>query len=47
MIQYIVWIKILFEDTPSFQRRNWLKNERGNEVELLCSMSKTKYGECE
>ena len=27
-IQYIFQIKILSKDTPSFQRRDWLKNER-------------------
>ena len=47
MMQYIFRIKILSEDAPSFQRRDWLKNERHNEVETRCSMSKTKYGECE
>ena len=47
MIQYIFWIKILSEDTTSFQRRDWLKNGRHNEVEIRCSMSKTKYGEYE
>ena len=25
MIQYLIWIKILSKDTPSFQRRDWLK----------------------
>ena len=47
IIQYIFQIKIWSKDTPSFQRRDWLKNERYSEVELRCSMSKTKYGECE
>ena len=47
MIQYVLQIKILSKDTPSFQRRDWLKNERDNEVEIQCSMSITKYGECE
>ena len=47
MIQYIFRIKVLSKDTPSFQRRDWLKNERGNAVEMRCSMSNTKYGECE
>ena len=44
---YIFRIKILSKDTPSFQRRDWLKNERDSEVEIRCSMSKTKRGECE
>ena len=47
MIQYIFWIEILSKDTPSFQRQDWLKNEGDNEVEMRCSMSNTKYGECE
>ena len=47
IIQYIFRIKILSKDTPSFQRRNWLKNERYNEFKIRCSMSKTKYGEFE
>ena len=47
MTQYILRIKILSKDTPSLQRRDWLKNGRDNEVEIRCSMSKTKYGECE
>ena len=39
-------------DTPSFQRWDWLKNERENEVEISivfiqCSMSTTKYDKCE
>ena len=46
-IQYIFQIKILSKDTPSFQRQDWLKNEGDNEVEMRCSMSNTKYGECE
>ena len=47
MMHYIFQIKILSKDTPSFQRQNWLKNEGDNEVEMRCSMSNTKYGECE
>ena len=38
---------MLSKDTPSFQRRDLLKNERDIEVEIRCSMRKTKYGECE
>ena len=34
MIQYIFQIKILSKDFPSFQRQDWLKNERDNEVEM-------------
>ena len=44
MIQYVFQIKTLSKDTPSFQRQDWLKNERNNEVEIRCSMSITKYG---
>ena len=47
MIQYIFQIKILSKNTPTFHRWDWLKNERDNEVEMQCSMSNTKYGECE
>ena len=47
MIQYIFRIKILSKDTPSLERRDRLKNGRENEVEIRCSMSKTKYGECD
>ena len=47
MIQYVFQIKTLSKDTPSFQRRDWLKNERDNKIEIRCSMSITKYGECE
>ena len=46
-IQYIFRIKILAKDTPNFQRRDWLKNERHNEAGIRYNMSKTKYGECE
>ena len=47
MKQYVFQIKTLSKDTPSFQRRDWLKNQRDNEVEIQCSMSMTKYGKCE
>ena len=47
MIQFIFQIKMLSKDIPSSQRRDWLKSERGSEVEMRCSMSNTKYGECE
>ena len=47
MIQCTFRIKILTKDTPSLQRQDWLKNERDNDVDIRCSMSKTKYGECE
>ena len=47
MIQYIIWIKVSSKGTPSFQRQDWLKNERDNVFEMRCSMSKTKYTECE
>ena len=47
MIHYIFRTKILSKDAPSFQRLDWLKNERHNEVEIRCSISKTRYGECE
>ena len=47
MIQYTFRIEILSKDTPSLQKRDWLKNGRDNEVEIECSMSKTKYDECE
>ena len=47
MIQYTFRNRILSKDTPSFQRRDWFKNERDNEFEMRCSMSNTKYGECE
>ena len=47
----IVWhvfqVKILSRETPSFHRQDLLKNERDNEIELLCSMRITKYGKCE
>ena len=46
MIQYIFRIKVLSKDTPSVQRRDWLKNERDNEVEMRCITSNTTYGEC-
>ena len=45
--RYIFRIKILSRDTPSFHWLDWLKNKRDNEVEIGCSMSKIKYGECE
>ena len=47
MIQYVFEIKTLSKDTYSFQRRDWLKNERDNKAKMRCSMSITKYGECE
>ena len=50
MIQYIFRIEILSKDTISFLVSRdgiGLKNERHNEVEIRCSMSKTKHGECE
>ena len=47
VIQYLFQIKTLSRETPSFQRRNWLKNKRGSEVEIRCSMSITKYAKCE
>ena len=47
MIQYIIWIKVSSKGTPSFQRQDWLKSERDNVFEMRCSMSKTKYTECE
>ena len=47
MIQYIFRIKVLSKDTPSFERLDRLKNQRDNEVEMWCSISKTKCGECE
>ena len=34
-------------DTPSFQRRDRLKNERDDEVEIRCGISITKYGKWE
>ena len=46
MIQHVFQIKILSRDTPCFQRRDLLKNERYNEVEIRNSMSITKYGKC-
>ena len=33
VIQYAFQIKNLSKDTPSFQRQDWLKSERANEVE--------------
>ena len=47
MIQYIFRIIVSSKDTPNFQRRGCLKNERYNKIEIRCSMSKTKYVECE
>ena len=50
IIQYIFWIKIVSKDTPSFQRRDWLKSKRYNEFGIRCircSTSKAKYGKCE
>ena len=46
-IQYVFQNKSLSKDSPSFQRRGWLKNERDNDVETRYSMSITKHGECE
>ena len=47
IIQYVFKIKVLSRDTPNFQRSDWLKKERDNEVEIRCSMSITKYGKYE
>ena len=47
MMQYVYQVKTLSRDTPGFQKQDWLKNERDNEVEIRCSMNITKYGKCE
>ena len=46
-MQYAFQIKTLSKDTSSFQRQDWLKNERDCEAETQCSMSITKYGKCD
>ena len=33
VIQYVFHIKTLSKDAPSFQRRDWLKSKRENDVE--------------
>ena len=45
--QYVFQIKTLSKDPPSFHRRDWLKNKSHNEVEIRCSMGRTKYGKYE
>ena len=45
--QYVFQIKSLSKDPPSFHRREWLKNKSHNEVEIRCSMGRTKYGKYE
>ena len=42
--QYVFQIKTLSKYPPSFHRRDWLKNKCHNEVEIRCSMGRTKYG---
>ena len=44
MMQYVFQIKTLSRGTPSFQRWDWLKNERNSDVEIWWSVSITKYG---
>ena len=44
IIQYVLQIENLSRDTPSFQRRDRLKNERDDEIEIRCGISITKYG---
>ena len=46
-MQYAFQIKTLSKDPPSFEERDWLKNEKDNEGEIRYSMSITKYGKYE
>ena len=47
VMQYVFQIKTLSKDIPIFQRQDWLKTERDNEVEKQCIMSITNYSKCE
>ena len=46
LINYVCQIKTLSKDIPDFYGRDWLKNERDNEVDIRYSMSMTKYSKC-